>query len=106
MAKLILTFNGDKIREYPLNKECLTIGRRTDNDVRIDNLAVSGHHAQIVTILNDSFLEDLNSTNGTYVNSRPVKKHALKDGDSIAIGKYMRCSNISSSEIGRSQARP
>jgi len=80
---------GDRvIGEHPLNKECITIGRKPDNDIQIDNLAVSGHHAQIITILNDSFLEDLNSTNGTYVNSKSIKKHALSDGDVIAIGKH------------------
>lgn len=88
MAKLVLTMGDKVIGEHPLNKECITIGRKPDNDIQIDNLAVSGHHAQIITILNDSFLEDLNSTNGTYVNSKPIKKHALSDGDVIAIGKH------------------
>lgn len=88
MAKLILTMGDRVVGEYALNKECLTIGRKPDNDIQIDNLAVSGHHAQIITILNDSFLEDLNSTNGTFVNSKSIKKHALSDGDVIAIGKH------------------
>ena len=88
MAKLIVTMGDRVIGEHALNKECITIGRKPDNDIQIDNLAVSGHHAQIITILNDSFLEDLNSTNGTYVNSKSIKKHALSDGDVIAIGKH------------------
>lgn len=88
MAKIIVTLNGNVLGEYPLDRECLTIGRKPDNDIRIDNLAISGHHAQIITILNDSFIEDLNSTNGTYVNSKPIKKHALRDGDIITIGKH------------------
>ena len=88
MAKLILTLNENIVGEFPLNKECVTIGRKPDNDIQIDNLAVSGHHAQIITILNDSFLEDLNSTNGTYVNSKLIKKHALSDGDVISLGKH------------------
>ncbi len=88
MAKLILTLNENVVGEFPLNKECVTIGRKPDNDIQIDNLAVSGHHAQIITILNDSFLEDLNSTNGTYVNSKLIKKHALSDGDVISLGKH------------------
>ena len=88
MAKLILTMGDKVIGEHSLNKECITIGRKPDNDIQIDNLAVSGHHAQVITILNDSFLEDLNSTNGTYVNSKSIKKHALNDGDVIAIGKH------------------
>lgn len=88
MAKIIVTLNDSVLGEYPLDRECLTIGRKPDNDIQIDNLAISGHHAQIITILNDSFLEDLNSTNGTYVNSKPIKKHALRDGDIITIGKH------------------
>ena len=88
MAKLVLSMNGAVQGEYELNQERLTIGRKPDNDIQIDNLAVSGKHALIITILDDSFLEDLGSTNGTYVNGKLVKKHALKDGDVIAIGKH------------------
>ncbi len=88
MAKLTVSCDGNVTDEYVLDKECITIGRKPDNDVQIDNLAISGHHAQIITILNDSFLEDLNSTNGSYVNSKLVKKHALKNGDIISIGKH------------------
>jgi len=80
--------NGVVQGEYELNQERLTIGRKPDNDIPIDNLAVSGKHALIITILDDSFLEDLGSTNGSYVNGKLVKKHALKDGDVIAIGKH------------------
>src|SRR5690606_17214116 len=86
--KLVLSMNGAVQGEYELNQERLTIGRKPDNDIQIDNLAVSGKHALIITILDDSFLEDLGSTNGTYVNGKLVKKHALKDGDVIAIGKH------------------
>ena len=88
MAKLVLSMNGAVQGEYELNQERLTIGRKPDNDIQIDNLAVSGKHALIITILDDSFLEDLGSTNGTYVNGKLVKKHALKDGDVVAIGKH------------------
>lgn len=88
MAKLVLSLNGVVQGEYDLNKERLTIGRKPENDIPIDNLAVSGKHALIITILDDSFLEDLGSTNGTYVNGKLVKKHALKNGDVIAIGKH------------------
>ena len=69
-------------------KERTTIGRKPHNDIQIDNLAVSGEHAVIVTILNDSFLEDLGSTNGTLVNGNPVKKHFLQNNDVIELGKY------------------
>jgi predicted component of type VI protein secretion system len=88
MAKLILSLEGSVIREVPLDKERISIGRRPQNDIQIENLAVSGEHACIVTILNDSFLEDLGSTNGTLVNGNPIKKHILQNNDVIEIGKY------------------
>jgi pSer/pThr/pTyr-binding forkhead associated (FHA) protein len=74
--------------EYNMNKERYTIGRLPDNDIRIDNPAVSGHHSLIINILNDSFLEDLNSTNGTYVNGKLIKKHAMQHGDVITVGHH------------------
>jgi pSer/pThr/pTyr-binding forkhead associated (FHA) protein len=88
MAKLVLSMSGAVQGEFELNQEKFTIGRKPENDIQIDNLAVSGKHSMIITILDDSFLEDLGSTNGTYVNGKLVKKHALKDGDVIAIGKH------------------
>ncbi len=88
MAKLILSMDGLVLKEIPLTKERMTIGRKANNDIQIDNLAISGEHAAVVTILNDSFLEDLNSTNGTLVNSQPAKKHFLKNNDVIELGKY------------------
>ncbi|MBI2296336.1 MAG: FHA domain-containing protein [Betaproteobacteria bacterium] len=88
MAKLILSLEGSVMREVPLDKERVMIGRKPQNDIQIENLAVSGEHACIVTILNDSFLEDLGSTNGTLVNGNPIKKHILQHNDVIEIGKY------------------
>jgi pSer/pThr/pTyr-binding forkhead associated (FHA) protein len=88
MARLILTLEGQSLAEYNMSKERYTVGRLPDNDVRIDNAAVSGHHALIINILNDSFLEDLNSTNGTYVNGKLIKKHALQHGDVITVGHH------------------
>ena len=88
MAKLVLSMNGAVQGEYELDKERFTIGRKPENEIPIDNLAVSGKHALIITILDDSFLEDLGTTNGTYVNGKLVKKHALKNGDVVAIGKH------------------
>ena len=88
MAKLILSMDGLVLKEIPLTKERMTIGRRASNDIQIDNLAISGEHAAVVTILNDSFLEDLNSTNGTLINGQPAKKHFLKNNDVIELGKY------------------
>ena len=88
MARLILSMNGQSMAEYNMGKERYTIGRLPDNDVRIDNATVSGHHSLIINILNDSFLEDLNSTNGTYVNGKLIKKHALQHGDVVTVGKH------------------
>lgn len=88
MAKLILSLEGSVIREIPIDKERIMIGRKAQNDIQIENLAVSAEHACIVTILADSFLEDLGSTNGTLVNGNQVKKHILQNNDVIEIGKY------------------
>lgn len=88
MAKLILSVDGTVLREVPLTKERITVGRKPHNDIPVDNLAVSGEHAAIITILNDSFIEDLNSTNGTLVNGKPIKKHFLQHNDVIEIGKH------------------
>ncbi len=88
MAKLILSMDGLVLKEILLSKERTTIGRKPHNDIQIDNLAVSGEHAVIVTILADSFLEDLASTNGTFVNGKTVKKHFLQNNDVIELGKY------------------
>lgn len=88
MARLLLSLDGQLLAEYNMNKERYTIGRLPDNDIRIDNPAVSGHHSLIINILNDSFLEDLNSTNGTYVNGKLIKKHALQHGDVITAGHH------------------
>lgn len=88
MARLILSLDGHTLAEYNMTKERYTIGRLPDNDIRIDNAAVSGHHSLIINILNDSFLEDLNSTNGTYVNGKLIKKHALQHGDVITAGHH------------------
>jgi predicted component of type VI protein secretion system len=76
------------LKEIPLDKERVTIGRKVQNDIQIDNLAISGAHAVVVTILNDSFLEDLDSTNGTFVNGQQIKKHFLQHNDVIELGKY------------------
>ncbi len=88
MARLVLSLDGQSLAEYNMSKERYTVGRLPDNDIRIDNVAVSGHHALIINILNDSFLEDLNSTNGTYVNGKIIKKHALQHGDVITVGHH------------------
>ncbi len=88
MAKLIFILDGNVIKEYALDKERITIGRRPSNDVHIDNLAVSGEHAEIITTEQETYIQDLNSTNGTLVNNKPIKKHVLQPGDAIGLGKY------------------
>src|SRR5258708_2225739 len=88
MAKLILSMDGLVVKQIPLTKERTTSGGKPNSDIQTDNLAVSGEHAVIVTILNDSFLEDLGSTNGTVVNGNAIKKHFLQNNDVIELGKY------------------
>ncbi|MGS0741131.1 FHA domain-containing protein [Glaciimonas sp. GG7] len=88
MAKIILTKDGNVVQEMVLHKERTTIGRRLHNDMVIDHPAVSGQHAVIVTISSDSFLEDLNSTNGTQVNGHPISKHFLQHKDVIQMTEY------------------
>jgi hypothetical protein len=88
MARLTLSLDGQTLAELNMSRERYSIGRLADNDIRIDSPAVSGHHALIINILNDAFLEDLNSTNGTYVGGRLIRKHALQHGDVITIGHH------------------
>jgi hypothetical protein len=88
MAKLYLTFEGRPLKEFTLSHGAVTIGRLPDNLVQVDNLAVSGHHAKVSWSFERYVLEDLGSTNGTYVNEQRVTKHDLKDGDKILIGKH------------------
>jgi hypothetical protein len=88
MPKMIVSIDGVVIKEVQLTKERTTIGRRPYNDVVIDNLAVSGEHAALQMTGSEVFLEDLSSTNGTYVNGKAIKKQALNDGDTIEVGKY------------------
>ncbi|RJX30333.1 MAG: FHA domain-containing protein [Oxalobacter sp.] len=87
-AKLIVTLDGEVIRELELMRDRITIGRRPYNDIVLDTPSISGEHAMIATVLNESILEDLNSTNGTYVNGQPIKKHFLQNGDVIELVKY------------------
>lgn len=88
MAKLILSLDNAFLSEYLLDQERVTIGRRPTNDVHIDNLAVSGEHAAIIKLGNDFYIEDLESTNGTLVNSKAIKKHLLQHGDLVEFGKF------------------
>ncbi|NOT15990.1 MAG: FHA domain-containing protein [Methylotenera sp.] len=88
MAKLILSLDNVNLGEFPLDKDRITIGRRPSNDIHVDNLAVSGEHAAVLKMGNDYFIEDLDSTNGTIINTKPAKKHFLQHGDLIELGKY------------------
>ena len=87
-CKLILKFKDTVISEIPLDKEETTIGRKPENTIHVDNLAVSGRHARVLKIGNKAILEDLGSTNGTLVNGKQITKHILQHGDSIVIGKH------------------
>jgi pSer/pThr/pTyr-binding forkhead associated (FHA) protein len=89
VSKLVLFLADGTTLDVPLKRERMTIGRRADNDICLPNLAVSGEHAAVVTILADSFLEDLGSTNGTLVNGSPVSKHLLRDSDQIDVGRHI-----------------
>jgi len=88
MAKLILKFNDEVIDHIEITQGDMKIGRKASCDVFLDNLAVSGEHANIFTIGEDSFVQDLNSTNGSFVNNKKITKHHLKSGDVISIGKH------------------
>jgi pSer/pThr/pTyr-binding forkhead associated (FHA) protein len=89
MAKLVIKFGGQVLKEIPLDKPLITIGRRADNDVVIDNLAVSRYHARVVEDSGAFFIEDIGSTNGTYLNDMRVAKQRLRAGDQIRIGKHV-----------------
>lgn len=89
MAKLVLKFEGRVLREVPVDSRGVAIGRSPDNDVQIDNLAVSNHHARVFFQNERLTIEDLHSLNGTFVNQQRVERATLKDGDSVQIGKHV-----------------
>ncbi len=88
MPKLVIKFDGVVIDQIVMRQGDMAIGRRPGSDILLDNLAVSGNHATIFTVGNDSFVQDLNSTNGTLVNNKRISKHHLTNGDEIVIGKH------------------
>jgi pSer/pThr/pTyr-binding forkhead associated (FHA) protein len=88
MGKLVVSLDGVVIKEVQVTKDKTTLGRRPYNDIVIDNLAVSGEHAVLQMVGADVFIEDLNSTNGTYINGKAVKKQLLAHNDTVEIGKY------------------
>ena len=89
MTKIILKFKDAVLKEIPVEKELITIGRKPDNDIEIDNLAVSGHHARIFKAGDWFLIEDLDSLNGTFVNGKMIQESPLKNGDEILIGKHV-----------------
>ncbi|MGF1643737.1 MAG: FHA domain-containing protein [Thiotrichales bacterium] len=89
MPRVLLVSDNAVLAEYSLDKETIKIGRVANNDIPIESMAVSSQHCKIVTVDGDSFLEDLGSTNGTYVNGKKVRKHALDHGDLITIGTHL-----------------
>jgi len=88
MGKLVVSLDGVVIKEIQITKDKTTLGRRPYNDIVIDNLAVSGEHAVLQMAGNDVFIEDLNSTNGTYINGKAIKKQLLQHNDTVEVGKY------------------
>jgi hypothetical protein len=100
MPKLVIKFDGVVIDQIVMKQGDMAIGRRPGSDILLDNLAVSGNHATIFTVGNDSFVQDLNSTNGTLVNNKRITKHHLANGDEIVIGKH------SLSYVDENAARP
>ena len=89
MPRLLLKFNDEVLKVIDSSKEYITIGRNLKNDIQIDNLAVSNFHAHITCQLGHYFVEDLGSTNGTFVNDRKIGKWALTDNDAITVGKHL-----------------
>ena len=88
MAKIILKYEASVIKEIPLRKPQVSVGRAPDNDIVIDNLAVSGHHAKLLVEEGRFMVEDLSSMNGTFLNNQRIRRSTLKDGDEIVIGKH------------------
>jgi pSer/pThr/pTyr-binding forkhead associated (FHA) protein len=88
MGKLVVSLDGVVIKEVQITKDKTTLGRRPYNDIVIDNLAVSGEHAVMQMVGTDVFIEDLNSTNGTYINGKAIKKQLLAHNDTVEVGKY------------------
>jgi Type II secretory pathway, component ExeA (predicted ATPase) len=88
LGRILVGFNGQTIAERELTPGRFIIGRTPDNDLQIDSKYISRHHAQIITSLHTSVLEDLNSTNGIYVRAKRVRRRMLNDGDVVQIGQH------------------
>jgi len=88
MLQIEVQYQDAVVAVYDIKTDQVTIGRKPDNDIQIDNLAVSGHHAAVRKVLNTYLIEDLKSTNGTFVNEKKIDKYELLDGDQVTIGKH------------------
>ncbi|MGD8568563.1 MAG: FHA domain-containing protein [Gammaproteobacteria bacterium] len=88
-SKLILALDGEILREYEIDRDYISIGRKHENDIQLNDLTISGRHALISRAGDNIYLEDLNSTNGTLVNGNYVSKYALKHGDIIQVGHHI-----------------
>ena len=107
MGKLVVSLDGVVIKEVQITKDKTTLGRRPYNDIVIDNLAVSGEHAVLQMTGQDVFIEDLNSTNGTYINGKAVKKQLLQHNDTVEIGKYkIKYLSVESSDYEKTMIIP
>jgi pSer/pThr/pTyr-binding forkhead associated (FHA) protein len=89
MIRIELKFNFTVLKEIESDQDEITIGRNTENDIHIDSMAVSGHHAKLVEAEGNYYIEDQGSTNGTFVNEERISKHVLKENDEISIGKHI-----------------
>ena len=102
MPKIIINNNQDSIDEMAIGEGTVTIGRNKDNDIQIDDPSVSAYHAKLVSFFKPTYIQDLRSTNGTYVNGKRVMEHTMEDGDIITIGKhsisYQKDGNVSDSK--------
>ncbi|GAB4506953.1 MAG: hypothetical protein Tsb0026_00210 [Sulfuricaulis sp.] len=101
MAKIIIKFNNDVVDHVDLKQGDMKIGRKPGCEIQIDNLSVSGEHANIFTVGEDSFIQDLGSTNGTFINNKKISKHHLKNGDTVVIGKHSLIYFTDSTRVGR-----
>ncbi|MBI5782954.1 MAG: FHA domain-containing protein [Gammaproteobacteria bacterium] len=101
MAKIIIKFNNDVVDHIDLKQGDMKIGRKPGCEIQIDNLSVSGEHANIFTVGEDSFIQDLGSTNGTFINNKKITKHHLKNGDTVVIGKHSLIYFTDSARAGR-----
>ena len=88
MAKIIISNDNNEVKELVLTEGTVTIGRTKDNDIQIDDVSVSAYHAKLVSFFKPTYIQDLRSTNGTYVNGKRVMEHTLEHGDIVTIGTH------------------